>query len=152
MEYASKAVANAGLATGIVGASLGAINSAGGLAGLFGVRPNQPPQDPGDRPVTRYEMGLYQEINAEKIENAQLKGQIYADKGDAALQQQIGAQAVWNATQMGVIQCIQNQVSQLYSMTKLSIPNANINPGWGGVTVEPTSIIKASTTTATSGT
>ena len=35
MEYASRGVANAGLATGIIGTSLGALNALGGLGGLF---------------------------------------------------------------------------------------------------------------------
>lgn len=151
MEYASKNVANAGLATGIVGTALGAMNGVGGLAGLLGVRPNQPMSD-GDRPVTRYEMGLYQEINAEKNENALLKAKMYADKGDSGLQQQIGAQAVWNATQMGAIQMLQGQIAQLYSMTKLTIPNGNINPGWGGATVIPTPVASIQNTQTNAGT
>lgn len=148
MEYTSKGVGNAALATGIVGTSLGALNGVGGLAGLFGFRP-QPPMDPGDRPVTRYEMELYQQINAEKNENVLLKGQIYTDKGDAALQAQIGAQAVWNATQTGIIQAIQGQIAQLQGITQLMIPNANIAPGWGGVIVEPASVAKAAAATGT---
>lgn len=151
MEYASKNVANAGLATGIVGTALGAMNGVGGLAGLLGFHPNQPMSD-GDRPVTRYEMGLYQEINAEKTENSLLKAQMYADKGDSGLQQQIGAQAVWNATQMGAIQMLQGQIAQLYSMTKLTIPNGNINPGWGGATVIPTPVASIQNTQTNTGT
>lgn len=39
MEYASRAVGNAGLATGIIGTALGALNGAGGLDFLnFGPR------------------------------------------------------------------------------------------------------------------
>lgn len=39
MEYASKATADAGLTTGIIGTALGALNSGifnGGLSGIFG--------------------------------------------------------------------------------------------------------------------
>lgn len=145
MEYASKAVGNAALATGIIGTAgtaLGAVAGAGGLVGLLGGRPN-PPVDPGDRPVTRFEMGLYQEINAKNDENVLLKGQIYADNGDKALQAQISEQAVWNATQTGILKCLQGQVAQLQSITQMMIPNANIAPGWGGVVVEPTAAVKA---------
>lgn len=39
-EYTSVGVGNAGLATGIIGTSLGVLNGMGGLAGLFGVTPN----------------------------------------------------------------------------------------------------------------
>lgn len=46
MEYASRAVGNAGLATGIIGTALGALNGAGGLDLLnFGPRPRR---DEGD--------------------------------------------------------------------------------------------------------
>ena len=55
-------------------------------------------------------------------------------------------QAVWNATQIGTIGCIQNQIAQLQSLTKLVVPNANVMPGWGNVTITP-----ATATTVTTG-
>ena len=127
MEYASKAVGTAGLSLGIIGTSLGALAGAGGLAGLLGVRPNG---DPGDRPVTRYEMGLI-------AENNQLKAQQYTDMRANGLQQQISQQTVWNATQEGVLRCQAQQLAQLYSLTQLTIPNGNVSPGWGPVEVYP---------------
>ena len=130
MEYASKAVGTAGLSLGIIGTSLGALAGAGGLAGLLGVRPG-PGGDPGDRPVTRYEMGLI-------TENTQLKAQQYTDARANGLQAQIGQQAVWNATQEGVLRCQAQQLQQLFSLTQLTIPNGNVSPGWGPVTVIPT--------------
>ena len=129
MEYASKAVGTAGLSLGIIGTSLGALAGAGGLAGLLGVRPNG--GDPGDKPVTRYEMGLI-------AENNQLKAQQYADMRANGLQQQISQQAVWNATQEGVLRCQAQQLAQLYTLTQLTIPNGNVSPGWGPVGVFPT--------------
>ena len=143
MEYASKGVGNAALTTGIIGTALGAMTGAGGLAGLLGVHPNQP-ADPGDRPVTRYEMGLYKEIADKNDEIVLLKAQGYTDKG-------LAAQSAWNATQTGIIQCLQGQVAQLQSITQLMIPNANIAPGWGGVTIEPTAIVKAAASSAGTG-
>ena len=129
MEYASKAVGTAGLSLGIIGTSLGALAGAGGLASLLGIRPAG--GDPGDRPVTRYEMGLISENN-------QLKAQQYADARANGLQAQISQQAVWNATQEGVLRCQAQQLQQLYSLTQLTIPNGNVSPGWGPVTVIPT--------------
>lgn len=128
MEYASKAVGTAGLSLGIIGTSLGALAGAGGLAGLLGIRPGT--QDAGDRPVTRYEMGLISENN-------QLKAQQYTDMRANGLQQQISQQAVWNATQEGVLRCQAQQLAQLYSLTQLTIPNGNVMPGWGPVVVAP---------------
>lgn len=129
MEYASKAVGTAGLSLGIIGTSLGALAGAGGLAGLLGIRPNAQ-TDPGDRPVTRYEMGLISE-------NTQLKAQQYADMRANGLQAQISQQSVWNATQEGLIRNQAQQLAQLYSLTQLVVPNGNVSPGWGPVAVVP---------------
>ena len=139
MEYASKAVGTAGLSLGIIGTSLGALAGAGGLAGLLGLKPNG--GDPGDRPVTRYEMGLI-------TENTQLKSQQYTDMRANGLQAQIGQQAVWNATQAGVLRCQAQQLAQLYTLTKLTIPNGNVSPGWGPVEVVPVAPIIAPTVAA----
>lgn len=130
MEYASKAVGTAGLTLGIIGTSLGALAGAGGLAGVLGVRPGNQGGDPGDRPVTRYEIGLISENN-------QLKAQQYADMRAYGLQQQISQQAVWNATQEGVLRCQAQQLAQLYTLTQLTIPNGNVSPGWGPVNIFP---------------
>ena len=138
MEYTSRGVGNAALTTGIIGTALGAVNSAGGLAGILGIAPrNVPPPDPGDRPVTRYEMSLYKEIAERDNEIVLLKANQYADSKDLGLQAQINQQAVWNATAAATISCLTQQVQQLQGMTKLMIPNSSIAPGWGTVVVEP---------------
>lgn len=119
MEYASKSVGTAGLSLGIIGTSLGALAGAGGLAGLLGIRPNG--GDPNDRPVTRYEMGLIGE-------NISLKSQQYTDMRANGLQAQISQQTVWNATQEGLIRNQAQQLAQLFSLTQLGIPAANVMP------------------------
>ena len=117
IQYATNGKANAALTTGIIGTSLGAIASMGGLAGLLGLSPQN--SDPNEKCVTRYEMGLIQE-------NTLLKANQYADRKADALQMQIGQQAVWNATQQGVMALLQNQVTQLFTLTKLGIPATNV--------------------------
>lgn len=76
MEYASRGVANAGLATGIVGTSLGALNALGGLGGLFscgnGCSENHT--------VNRYELGLQQEIAAKDAQIALRDANTYGDQ------------------------------------------------------------------------
>ena len=49
----------------------------------------------------------------------------------------LAGQAVWNATQTANIGCMQNQIAQLFGLTKLVVPNASVCPGWGNVTVTP---------------
>ena len=146
MEYASRAIGNAALTTGIVGAAGTLLGGAGGLMNLFGGGQRQS-SDSGDRHVTRYEMGLWQEINAEKTKNAMLEAKGYTDAAIAGVQAEIGQQAVWNATQTGLINCLKGQVMQLQSMTQLMIPNRNISPGWGPTTVEPTPVTAAASGT-----
>lgn len=126
MEYASKAVGNAGLTTGIIGTALGAMASAGGVAGLLGVNPQKPPVDPGDKPVTRYEMGLIQQINERDNEIVLLKANQYADGKGEALQAQINQQAVWTAGATATMGFMNQQIQALYGITKLMIPESVI--------------------------
>ena len=138
MEYASRAVGNAGLTTGIIGTALGAMAGAGGLAGLLGFNP-QRPQDPGDKPVTRYEMGLIQQINDRDNEIVLLKANQYADNKDDGLQAQINQQAVWTAGATATMGFMTQQIQALYGITKLMIPESAISP--------PIPTVSASTTT-----
>ena len=149
-EYASRPVANTALGLSIGSGVLSLVNSAGGLAGLLGFgQRNAPSPDPGDRPVTRYELGLIEENNALKDEIVGLKAAQYTDKAAAGLQAQISEQAVFNATTISTLGCIKQQVAQLQGMTQLVIPNRNVSPGWGSVEVTPAPL--AAQTAAASG-
>ena len=152
-EFASKGVAGAGLGTGIAGLSLGVLNAMGGcglLSGLTGGCRNG-----GDAVVSRYELNLTQEIASKDARIGLLESQVYVDQkltdvvkdytGQInALQAQLAQQAVYNATNTATIGCIQNQVNQLFGLTKLVVPNTSVCPGWGNVTITP-----ATTTTTT---
>lgn len=129
VQYATNGKGNLGVTLGAIGTGLGALAGAGGLAGLFGLRPGS--GDPEEKSVTRYEMGLIQE-------NTLLKANQYADTRANGLQQQITNQMVWNATQEGVLRSQAQQIAQLYTLTQLVVPNANVMPGWGPVSVFPT--------------
>ena len=106
-------------------------------------------------------MGLYRELSEKDFKIASLESNKYTDQKIADLtmqmnmrfdgvQQQLNAQAVWNATQQGVLGCLQGQVTQLQSMTQLVIPNRSVMPGWGPV--EITAAGGTVATTATTGT
>lgn len=154
-EFASKGVAGAGLGTGIAGLSLGVLNTMGGcglLGGLFGG--NGCCSD--NTAVNRYELNLTQEIANKDARIGLLESQVYVDQKLVdvvkdytaqinALQSQINAQAVYNATMNGTVSCIQGQIAQLQSLTKLVVPNTSVCPGWGNVTITPA----AATTTTT---
>lgn len=126
MEYASNAKANAALTTGIIGTVLGGIASAGGIGAILGLgRPNPANMPEGDRPVTRYEMGLIQENNRKDTEIAILKSQQYTDRAMVGVQAQFAQQTAWNAVQGVNIQTIQNQLA---SITKFMVPISAIVP------------------------
>ena len=153
-EFASKGVAGAGLGTGISGLSLGVLNAMGGcglLSGLF----NGGNCCSENTAVNRYELNLTQEIASKDARIGLLESQVYVDQKLTdvvkdytaqinALQAQLAQQAVFNATINGTVSCMQGQIAQLQSLTKLVVPNTSVCPGWGNVTITP-----ATTTTTT---
>ena len=145
MEFASRAVGSAGLATGIVGATLGAINS--GVFGNGGIFRNNNGY-PENQPVSRYEAeqaARIAELETEvKLRDANTftmgemgKLRDYVDSKFARVESEICDQKVYNATLNGAVSCIQGQIAQLAALTKLVIPNTSVCPGWGNVTVTP---------------
>lgn len=105
---------------------LGAVGTAGSLGILGGIlNPRQQPQNEGDRPVTRYEMGLIRESIAKDTEIAMLKGQQYTDRAMAGVQQQISMQQTWNAVQQQNIAMMQKQLGDI---TKFVVPITSIDP------------------------
>lgn len=150
-EFASKGVAGAGLGLGIAGTALGLMNGCGALGGLF----NGGGCCSENTAVNRYELNLTQEIANKDARIGLLESQVYVDQKLTdvvkdytsqinALQNQISAQAVYNATNTAAISCINSQIAQLQSLTKLVVPNTSVCPGWGNVTITP-----ATTTTTT---
>lgn len=141
MEYASKGVGNAGLTTGIIGSALGAMNS-GILPGLFGGGNCGCSENTA---VNRYELGLEKQISAKDSEIALLKSSIYVDgklndlrdyveRRFDRVEHELCEQKVFNATVNGTVSCIQGQIAQLQSLTKLVIPNSSVCPGWDATT------------------
>ena len=106
----------------LAGTTIGQLaTNSGLLGGVFG-RPPFPPDGPG-APVSREILDL-------KTENSMLKANAHADQMNAQ-------QAVVNAVQQGRIDCLQRQVDQLLGLTQLTVPNANLNPGYGPAAVGP---------------
>lgn len=143
-KYSSKGVGGAGLGLGIAGTALGVL--AGGLnnIGLFGGGNC----NGVNQPVSRYELGLQQEIAAKDSKIGLLESNIYTDTKIAdvyerlnnkigCIEAQIGQQAVYNATNTATINCMSGQIAQLLSLTKVVVPNSSVCPGWGNVTVAP---------------
>jgi len=146
MEYTSKAVGNAALTTGIIGTALGALTGAGGIAGILGVNANRTAQgDPGDRPVTRYEMGLMQEITDKNIRIAQLESERYADVRADGVQAQLNQNAVWVATATANMGFMNEQIQKLSGMTRTVIPDVNV------VTLKTAAAAASATTDAGNG-
>ena len=151
-RYASKGVAGTGLGLGIAGTALGLLAGNGGL-NLFGNNCGCNNGCGDNAMVNRYEATQSARIAELETEVKLRDSNIYTDNKILALYQyvdgkiqniegQICQQNVYNATNTAAISCIQNQIAQLQGLTKLVIPNGSVCPGWGNVTVTP------STTTA----
>ena len=129
-------VAGAGLGTGIAGLSLGILN--GGLGNLLGGWNNNC-NCSENQVVTRYELGLQNQIASKDGHIALLESNIYTDQKlndlrnyiDAkvgAVEGAVNAQAVYNATNTATINCIQGQIAQLQGLTKVVIPITSVCP------------------------
>lgn len=142
-------IANAGLTTGIIGTALGAINS-GILPGLLGGNCNTGCNAgcSDNMVVNRYELAQQQKISELQSQIALRDANTYNDQKILELYRYvdgkfdgvnaaINQQAVYNATNTAALSCIQGQVAQLFSLTKLVVPNASVCPGWGNVTITP---------------
>ncbi|MBR5306373.1 MAG: hypothetical protein IKU47_05565 [Oscillospiraceae bacterium] len=139
-RWSPRGVGGAGLGLGIAGTALGLMNGGnlgGILGGGYGCHENMP--------VNRYEMEKEQEIAKLRSEKSLLEANIFTDgklndlrnymeRRFGEVHAQLNQQAVYNATNTAALTCMQGQIAQLYSLTKLVVPNGSICPGWGEVT------------------
>lgn len=150
-EFASKGVAGTGLGLGIAGTALGLLgNGLGNILGGWGCN-----NVCGDNMfINRYEATQSAKIAELETEvklrdaNTFTMGEMgklrdYFENKFARIEHEICDQKVYNATNIASVNCIAGQVNQLFALTKLVIPNGSICPGWGNVTVSP-----STTTTA----
>lgn len=138
-EFASKGVAGSGLGLGIAGTALGLLN--GGLGNLFGGFGTNVCSD--NMPVSRYELNMENKIVSKDSEIALLKSERYTDEKIIEAYKDITGQlnafkaeqyaintqqAVYNATNTSAISCLQGQVAQLQSLTKIIVPITSVCP------------------------
>ena len=157
LNYASNAKANAGLATGIIGTALGALNATGSniLGGIMGGC-NGCTRTSGcggcgcseNNLINRYEasqQARIAELETEvKLRDANFytlsemgKLRDYVDNKFDKVEAQLCQQVAYNATNTATINCMAGQIAQLQSLTKLVVPNSSVCPGWGDVTITP---------------
>lgn len=141
-EYASNvnAKANAGLTTGIIGTSLGAIASGilgnGGIGGLFGGNCSGCGEN---ATVNRYEMNLVRENDNLRTQVALRDANTYVDQKLLEVYRyfdnkldgvnaQLCQQNVVNAQITANIACMQNAINTLNGLTKTVIPITSVCP------------------------
>ena len=148
-KYASKGIAGTGL--GLAIGALGVEALRGGFGNILGGNSCVD----GGHAVNRYEASQAARIAELETEvklrdaNTYTDGKIlelykYFDGKVSVIEGQICQQNVYNATNTAALGCIQGQIAQLMSLTKVVVPNSSVCPGWGDVTV---SITPAPTTT-----
>lgn len=163
-EFATNAKGNLGVTLGAIGTGLSVLN--GGLGNLLGgIGGGMYSAD--NAAVNRYELNLVNGIASRDAEIGLLKADKYTDKKLLDLTNQVYADfrrvgdrlnsiedkfnkadkesAVFAATATATMSCMQQSIAQLQSLTKLSVPNDSVCPGWGNVTITPA----ASTTSTT---
>lgn len=100
-------------------------------------------------PVNRYELQQEQKISELQSQVALRDASIYTDQKIAALNDRVSdtlrkheeklcEQAAYNAANTSALSCMSGQIQQLFGLTKLVVPNTSVCPGWGEVTVTPT--------------
>lgn len=111
---------------------LGAIGTAGSLgimSGLFG-NGNNKSQTEGDRPVTRFEMGLMMETMKKEVEIAEMKAKMNADEKMNTMEKKQmefnATQMAFNATANGMMAGLQAQLNQMQALAKMVIPSTNV--------------------------
>lgn len=156
-EYASKGVANTGLGFGIAGTTLGLLGGGNVLNGLLGGNRRDTVADMAaammmastaarttatcseDHTINRYEAAQAARIATLESEKQLRDANTYTDgkmldmykdinSRLRGIEEQLAQQAVYNATNNGLIGCLQNQVATLMGMTKTVIPDGNICP------------------------
>lgn len=134
-HFASKGVAGTGLGLGIAGTALGLLG--GGTLG--GILDGNRSACSENHPVTRYELGMQQELASKDSKIALLESNIFVDSKIAdiyeklntkisGIEAQICQQAVVNAQMGANISCMQNSIATLSGLTKTIIPIDNICP------------------------
>lgn len=142
-NVSSAGVGGAGLGLGIAGTALGLLNG-NGLNGLFG--------------GSNAQCSDTRQIAALESEIAKLKSEKYTDKVGTEVYAEINKKfnelaqfiaamdkqnAVFEAVNAERINCLNGRVSAIESLTKMVVPNSSVCPGWGNVTITP-----STTTTA----
>ena len=151
-NYASNGKGNLGVTLGAIGTGLGVLGNGlfnGGLANMFGNGSCGYNRNANgyccsdDELVTRYDAGKDARIAKLEMEKALLEANAFTDKKtlevytyfdgwrrqhEAEQNAAFTQQAVYNATNTANIGCMQKQIDQLYSMTKLIIPASSVCP------------------------
>ena len=115
--------------------------NAGNILGNWGNNNNNCMNSPQDKPVSRYEAAMMQELAAKDGKIALLESNIYTDQKIADVYERLNIkinankeeqssinmqQAVFNGTNNATIACIQNQIAQLASLSQLVVPQNRV--------------------------
>lgn len=148
MEFASNAKANAGLTTGIIGTAGFGLSLLNNLLGVNPAMASGAYVCHENMPVNRYE--AEQQAKIAKLESdlalrdatTYVLGETgklrdYFETKFDRIECQLSDQKAYNAANNAALGCINGQIAQLYSLTKLVVPNTAVCPGWGEVTITP---------------
>jgi hypothetical protein len=134
-HYASNGKGNLGVTLGAIGTGLGVLGGSNLLGGVLGGSGGCSE----DHWVNRYELSMQKELTNRDMEIAYLRSRDaaktdslelyrYIDGKIAGIESQLCEQKVFNAGAISNISCLQSQVAQLMSLSKIVIPIDNVCP------------------------
>ena len=145
-------------ATGVVGTALGGFASIVGTAALVWAAMKGQNANGGcseDKPVTRYELGLVQQLNAKDATIAKLESQIYTDAKFEAVNTTVmattAAQQRVNDNIMSMIGTLNTQAAQFAGMTQTILSPRALGPSEAVLASVKAAAPAAATATASNG-
>lgn len=145
-------------ATGVLGTAFGGFATVAATAALIWTAMRGQNGNGGcseDRPVTRYELGLVQTINAKDATIAKLESQIYTDAKfesvNTATQAAIAAQQRVNDAIMASVKTLDAQAAQFASMTQTILSPRALAPAEAILKALPAPAATTTTTPASNG-
>ena len=147
-EFTTKGQGNLNTVLGAIGTA-GVTGILGNMGGLFGGNCNTNCGCGDNALVNRYEAtqnARIAELETEvKLRDANFytlsemgKLRDYVDGKIDGINAQLCAQNVMNAQTAASLACMQGNIATLMGLTKTVVPNTSICPGWGNVTITPT--------------
>lgn len=139
-DYATNAKANTAVTLASVLGGIGTLNAVTGGNGLGGILGGgNTCKELAAKDAQIAELRTEVKLRDANIYTDQKLGDVYERLSGRinCVERQLCDQQTYNAANNATLGCVQSQIAQLFSLTKLVVPNTSVCPGWGNVTITP---------------